>query len=286
MNDFYFFKHWTILQEAIASNQQAFVINYLKTPTMRRPSHTYGGHNSIGNLLMETAAKYGRCWFNILSKYYCHSGKPFHHAIKHKQYKWIKSYIDECRRLPKQGLFLAEQRNHFWKYRNNHGNNIIGIAIECNDLEALKFILKLQKDSNVCQTLLLDIDDFVWCGNTAIQAAFILCSDNFQMLKYLLQTHKPNYKGFNITQLDESDPYLVWKSEIKTRLNGEPYEHVFRDGLKGPITFKPDCEGLTIDERIEMCQTSNALTSEQCQTLKNILKKRRKLCGVGGGDFV
>ena len=233
--------------------------------------------SNIVDILVETSAMYGRCWVDIFDRFWWQNNQSLYVAIRHKKYNFIE-WVSVYAKQHTDG-HNATLCGNMWKRKNDNGINMTGVAIKCNDLNAIKVILKAQKES-FSEVYLLDIDDFVWCGNTAIQAAFILCSNNFQMLKYLLQMHKPNYQGFNITQLDESDPYLQWKCDFRTRWDGQEYEHMFIDSLKEPITFKPDCEGLTIDERIEMCQTSNALTNKQCQTLKNILQTRRKACGM------
>ena len=51
-------------------------------------------------------------------------------------------------------------------------------------------------------------------------------------------------------------------------------------GLKGPITFKPDCEGYTIDERIHQCKKEKLLNNQQFNQLKSILNNKRERFGL------
>ena len=247
-----------------------------------------------GKKMILLCGMYGRFWTDLfVSRFFSYQyGPVLHKAIEYKQYNFLESFMkDDMHMLPNT------KRDQAWRYKKRSSNygadqnvytSVIGTAIECNDLKALKLITEWNNTNNSNKNKKnkktkkyrhneLCVDNFAWCGNTAIQFAFIVCDDNFQMLKYLLKKHKPKFKNYDIQAVDEKDEYLLFKTIVKKRDWGdfEEYEVTVRDRIKGEITFKPDCEGYTIDERIEMCLQNGKLTQEQCNTLLDILKTRR-----------
>ena len=194
-------------------------------------------------------------------------------AIQNKQYNIFEGFVNHSQF---GGTTEALDKRKNWLtllQSNNNCTNILGMAIQCNDLHAVRMIVEWNNlHRGYCA---FNPDNFVWAGNTAIQAALILCGDNFEMIKYLLNYHDPTFKQFNLSYLDAQDPYLVWKVETITYESGYTYERKTREKLKGSITHKPDCEGYTIDERIEMCKESNLLTAKQYRILMNILNEKR-----------
>ena len=246
--------------------------------------------NEVRSNSVIIAAMYGRFWIRLFRNCRCYNyGEALHKAIQHKQYNFIESFMNDT-------MLTPQHRKDAWNFRKSSswiGSNrtyitLIGTAIECNDLKVLKMILEWNQfnhdfENNEYRYNRLHVDNFAWCGNTAIQFAFMVCDDNYKMLQYLLKKHKAKFKNYDIDAVDDEDPRLVLKSIIKTRRNWltdteEEYTVVQRDKISGEITFKPDCESYTIDERIEMCRQNNKLTNEQCDNLLKILKKKRKSC--------
>ena len=273
MSDFSFFKGWTVFDEAIACNQKEFVELYLKQL----------GFQVSGRKLISICAMYGRLWINIFVN--CCSGYDYlvgvHTALKYQQYRFVKLLMSDVRISSGFKEYILSKR-----YKEK---SLIGTAIECGDLEALKLIEQfkfhrgiMNFNFNITKIYSLEVDNFAWHDNTAIQFAFIVCNDNFQMLKYLLEKHNPKFQNYNIDALDSKDCQLLYKKVKRVRSWGNrgEYEVTVRDKIACPITFKRDCEGYTIDERIEMCRKNNTLTTEQCQTLSTILQQKRTLFGL------
>lgn len=179
-------------------------------------------------------------------------------------------------------------RKQLFTYDSNEPKTyLLGTAIIANDL---KFVKILMNWYNTCSKKLkhknlsvFNADSFVWNGNTAIQTAIMLFQykfyDNFEMIKFLLTKHNPNekYHREELFILDEKDSYLKWQIDhwvIDKDGNWRFVEE--RVGLKGSITFKPDCEGYTIDERIDQCKKEKLMNNRQCEELKSILTAKRQ----------
>ena len=281
---------------------------------------------TYGPKFFEIAAMYGN--IDIFNNYYANTShipltKCIHIAIKHKRYNIIEWFLNKY--YGNKNKEQTKSSNIYQAINTSKCDQctILGTAIIANDLKAIKLIInfneKIKKYNNhinnkndnnnnmflrainksalnMIEINSINVDDFVFSDNTALQTAFLFCdrndnsnnNDNFAILKYLTNKHNPNYKEYDLNLLDKDDKYMAWKTVTQhreerkfNRFSGYhecvdvAYEVDIRYGLKDSITYKPDCEGVTIDERIQICRNEEYLTESQCYELQAILQKKR-----------
>ena len=279
MSDYAFFDNWSILDEAIANNQETFCNKYMKFNS--------GAQSQLRTKTYVTAAMYGN--INILKKFKesnCYDfDNGLHLAIENSQYnivKWFMKCFIESR--------SEFERQHYWRRplygawtRIYKGANILGTAIaSCGDFEMIKMIIEWNESLGVNLHTIsrfkqFDVDNFVWNGQTAIQTAFLFCNDNYELLKYLLNKHDPNYKDCILSNMLSDDVnYIKYKRIITHNSRGEKIVIgcSTKEGLKGSISLKPDCEGYTIADRIKLCKKLNQLTQSQCDSLEKLFNDK------------
>ena len=241
--------------EAAAHNQVDFLCKYANM------GYTYA--RDISFKTFESSAMHGHCdiFHSLLTpcirmdNIFNHYGKCVHLAIQNKHYEILK-------------YLMTLNNEETWTYYDNGTTNAMGTAIICQDLKAIKMInqwnnIPYIKSHNQQKYKCLNVDNFVFDDLTGVQLAFLSCSDQAELLEFMLKQHNPHYISQNLMLVKRDDPYLMSNKYGKRE-------------LKGSITYKRDWEGDTIDDKIEKYHAMTLLSKEQCDKFMIILNKKRQ----------
>ena len=248
--------------EAIAHNQRLFCLQYMSCHLCAKlDTETFLIAAMYGNVNI-----FKDCATAKESQNFLNFAHALHLAVENRQYKVVQWFMDS--------LVMMKNNMHIqnsWLYIYKSAN-ILGTAIaSCGDLKMIKMIIEWNESRLNRVYKQFDVDNFVWNGQTAIQTAFLFCSDNFKLLKYLLNKHDPNYKHCILSKmLSDDNDYIEYKTTTRYNYRGEELVIRTKDGLKGSISLKPDCEGYTIADRIQMCTKLNQLSPSQSRQLQQI----------------
>lgn len=214
----------------------------------------------------------------------CPRDEIVHTCIKHNNHKLLRWFLKSA-----ETAFGMSSLSSCVNVRTEHTkSHILGTAVLANNFTAVRMIVETEK---LCDSLwnsleCSNVDDFVYGNNTAIQAAFMRCPTNFELLKYLLSHHSPYYAKCNqwTQYLDKCDSYLIDKivlcnAYIRLHVTIDPSSiasivaQYYGDHW---ITHKRDSQGFTLDDRINQSVVKQYLAPNECAELARIIEQARQ----------